>query len=302
MRRPRAWALAMMVALLMAAVIALQAVRDARYPRDVIREAVLYVPSGPVLKRMALSHDALLADVYWIRALQHFGGTRLSEDSAAKKYELLEPLLRITTELDPLFNIAYRFGAIFLSEPYPGGPGRPDQAVALLERGLEARPDNWRYMQDIGFIHYWWLNDYEKAAAWFEKGAGQPGAPWWLRSLAANTLAVGGDRQASRALWTAMLESADNDWMQRDAARRLQQLDALDQVDALQTLVGRYVMSTRRQPGSWAELVRAGVLRGVPVDPAGAPYQLEPESGVVAVAPDSPLQPMPAEPPTTSKR
>ena len=39
-----------------------------------------------------------------------------------------------TTTLDPYFNIAYRFGAIFLGERYPGGPGRPDQAVALLAR------------------------------------------------------------------------------------------------------------------------------------------------------------------------
>ena len=45
------------------------------------------------------------------------------------------PLLDLTTTLDPYFSIAYRFGAIFLSEASPGGPGRPDQAVALLAEG-----------------------------------------------------------------------------------------------------------------------------------------------------------------------
>ena len=51
-------------------------------------------------------------------------------------YPLLYPLLDLTTTLDPVFNIAYRFGSIFLAEPYPGGAGRPDLAITLLEKGL----------------------------------------------------------------------------------------------------------------------------------------------------------------------
>ena len=58
---------------------------------------------------------------------------------ASQTYPLLYPLLDLTTTLDPRFNIAYRFGAIFLAEPYPGGPGRPDLAIALLEKGLRER-------------------------------------------------------------------------------------------------------------------------------------------------------------------
>ena len=46
-----------------------------------------------------------------------------SAHRGSDEYQLLYPLLDITTTLDPHFNIAYRFGAIFLSEPYPGGAG-----------------------------------------------------------------------------------------------------------------------------------------------------------------------------------
>ena len=101
-------------------------------------ERILYVRSGAALKRIVLGFDALAADVYWIRAIQHYGGDRLTGPAQATKYQLLYPLLDITTTLDPYFNIAYRFGAIFLSEAYPGGPGRPDQSVALLRKGLVA--------------------------------------------------------------------------------------------------------------------------------------------------------------------
>ena len=77
----------------------------------------------------------------------------------------------ITTTLDPRFNIAYRFGSVFLAEPYPRGADRPDLAVALLEKGLRERPDKWQYLQDIGFVHYWFRHDFLAAAEWFQKAA-----------------------------------------------------------------------------------------------------------------------------------
>ena len=39
-------------------------------------ERLLYVRSGEAAKRIALAFDALAADVYWIRAIQHYGGDR----------------------------------------------------------------------------------------------------------------------------------------------------------------------------------------------------------------------------------
>ena len=73
------------------------------------------------------------------------------------------------TSLDPHFKVAYRFGAIFLTEAYPSGPGRPDLAIALLQRGIERDGGRWEYMHDIGFVYYWWLHDYKQAAEWFER-------------------------------------------------------------------------------------------------------------------------------------
>jgi hypothetical protein len=284
------------LAALMTASIAFQVVRDRRFPRSAAEETVLYVQSPRVVTRLALSFDALLADVYWIRAIQHYGGTRLST-SPDKRYHLLYPLLSLAVSLDPLFTIVYRFGSIFLAEPWPGGPGRTDQAIALLQRGLEARPGYWRYMQDIGFVYYWWVHDYGKAAEWFARGANQPGAPFWMRSLAANTLAQGGNRQASRVLWQALAQTPDNEWLQRDARRRLLQLDALDLIDRLQEIVGAHAAGGAAPPYSWESLVRARRLRGVPVDPTGVPLTIDPATGEVGLSTDSSLNPLPTEPP-----
>jgi len=274
--------------------VAVQAVRDQQYPRAAAAE-LLYLRSGEALAKIALSYDALLADVYWIRAIQHFGGTRRSADPA-KKYELLYPLLDIATTLDPYFNIAYRFGAIFLSEPFPGGAGQPGLAVKLLEKGMKARPNRWQYLQDAGFVYYWSVGDYRTAAGWFLKASEIPGAPLWLRSLAAVTLAQGGERRGSRLLWQQLAQTADNAWLKNEATRRLIQLDALDQIDQLQAIVAEYVRQSGRRPASWTDLVQAGLLRGRPLDPTGVGYVLDPQTGTVTVAPGSKLYPLPIEP------
>jgi hypothetical protein len=293
---------------LMAAAVQVQAARERAYPVAEPTEASLYLRSGTMLRRLTGAYNVLFADIYWIRAIQYYGSIKQQLDAssalqpgvpepppslAADAFPVLYPLLDITTTLDPRFNIAYRFGSVFLAEPYPRGADRPDLAIALLEKGLRERPDKWQYLQDIGFVHYWFRHDFLAAATWFQRAADVPGAPWWLRSLAATTLAQGGDRQSSRAMWSAILETAEMDWVRKDAQRRLLQLQALDAVDELQRVVDDY---SRRTGGKadWQALVAARVLPGIPLDPTRTPYQLT--AGRVQLSRSSSLWPPPEEP------
>ncbi len=301
-------AIALAVAL-MAAAVQVQAARERTYPSREDDAAALYVTSGTAVRRLSLAYSALAADLYWIRAIQYYGGTkrRLASDwpqllpppmlaaDPSAGYPLLYPLLDLTTSLDPRFNVAYRFGAIFLAEPYPNGPGRPDLAVALLEKGLRERADKWEYMQDIGFVHYWYSHDYRAAAAWFDKAARVRGAPWWLKSLAATTLAQGGDRRSSRQMWAAIRQSAETDWLRQDAERRLLQLRALDDIDRLQPQVAEFLRQTSQPTTTWQALARARVVPGIMADPSGTPYELT-SDGLVRVSRSSPLWPLPEEP------
>jgi len=298
-----------LVAVLMAGAARVEAVRERRYPTSEQADETLYLRSGTMLRRLTLAYNALAADLYWIRAVQYYGGTnrilRAEQETAAgtdatavdparRRFDLLYPLLDLTTTLDPRFNIAYRFGAIFLAEPYPAGPGRADLAIALLQKGLRERPDKWEYMQDIGFVYYWWIHDYKTAAAWFDRASKAPNAPNWLRPLAATTLAQGGDRRSSRLMWESILQSAEVDWLRQQAEHRLLQLNALDQIDALQRIVDRFLASPGHPPLDWAALARARMLPGRPLDPSGTPYVIQ--DGKVTIAPASKLFPLPTEP------
>jgi tetratricopeptide (TPR) repeat protein len=287
----RNWFLAAAAIVALAAAVGVQLARDRRYSieaRDV--ERILYVRSGRAVERLALEFDALAADTYWIRALQHFGGERLAQDRK-RNYGLLYPLLDLTTALDPYFTIAYRFGAIFLSEAYPGGPGRPDQAIALLQKGIAAQPEKWQYYNDVGFVYYWHLRDFKAAASWFQRGADQPNAPNWLRPVAASMVSAGGDRAAARFLWLQILQS-DEAWLRQTAERSLLQLNALDAIDQLAVMVQRFPLAPGESYG-WERFIRRGVLRAVPLDPAGTPFAIDPVTGKVTLSSSSPLLPLP---------
>jgi tetratricopeptide (TPR) repeat protein len=279
------------IALLLPAVVALQVWRDRLTPPPAEAVPLLWVQSPELARRMTLSFDDLAADVYWIRAVVHYGGERRSAAATAHRYTLLYPLLDMTTTLDPHFDVAARLGAIFLSEGYPGGPGRTDQALALLEKGQRTDPTRWQYAHDIGFVHYWWLKDYATAAEHFRRASELPGAPNWLKTLAGTTLIQSGDREAARAMWTELGSSADVDWMRRTAEHRLAQLRALDDIDALTARVDLAGRRLGRVPGSWADVIAARLLVDVPTDPTGVPYQLS--AGAVTLDPASTLAPLP---------
>jgi hypothetical protein len=290
---PAAWTA---LVVLFAAVIGLQMIQADQPPiaaPEGVSTNMLYVRSPQVLRHATLSFQAIVADIYWIRAVQHYGGTKLSNDPN-KQYDVLYPLLDLTTSLDPYFDVVYKFGSVFLAEPYPGGAGRPDQAIALLQMGLRARPDKWELAQGIGFVYYWWLADYQNAAMWFNRAADMPNAPDWLRPLAAVTLAQGGNRASSRMLWTEIARNADADWLRDQASFRLKQLDALDGIDFIQGIVDQYRGRTGVPPASWDDMMRAGFLRGVPPDPTGLPFQLDPATGKVTLDPRSSLNPLPS--------
>ncbi|HLG57241.1 MAG TPA: hypothetical protein VI485_18010 [Vicinamibacterales bacterium] len=289
---PRTPALAWIVlVVLLASTVSSQVWLEGALSRPTSPTSVLWVRSPALMRRLTLGFNAIWADIYWIRAVQYYGDTKLSAGDK-KAYDLLYPLLDMTTTLDPRFNIAYRFGAVLLSEAYPIGPGQTEQAIALLEKGIRESPTKWQYFHDAGFVEYWWRGNSEAAARWFLKGAALPGAPNWLQPLAASVLAEGGERDAARSLWLRLAETAEHEWLRQAARRAIMQLDAEAQIAALQPVVNRFYDQAGRFPMSWLEMVRAGLLRGMPVDPSNEPYALDPVSGAVDVAKTSELYPL----------
>jgi tetratricopeptide (TPR) repeat protein len=241
-------------------------------------EEVLYISSPKLLKRLALGYDGLLADVYWTRTVQYFGGTH---SHGGGTYKLLWPMLNITTQLDPHLIPAYEFGGTFLIAKPPQGAGDPEKAIELVRYGIQNNPGDWHLYYNLAFIYYD-KKDYRHAAEAFLRASQLPNAHPFLKIMAAQMAQHGGELNTARMMWSATLQTSHDALIRANAAAHLRAIQVDEDVTVLEQLVEKYRDRTGRVPKAFSEMVSSGFLRVIPLDPWGHPYQLE-EYGRVVV-------------------
>lgn len=257
----------------------LRAVDRSRGEQATLKE-VLYIRSGKTLKRLSLGYSGLLADVYWTRAVQYFGAKLADRRIENLHYDLLYPLLDITTDLDPHLIVAYQNGAVFLSGQPPAGAGQPEKAVQLLQKGIRANPEYWRLYFSLGFVEYMDVKDYKGAQEAFAKGAGVSGALPWMRVMAATMAQHAGEPGTAAELWTRLYDSTQDKDIRQNARLHLIALRVDQDIEQLEHRVLAFQQQNGRMPSGWGALVRARLLKGIPVDPNSVPYRLMPDGAV----------------------
>lgn len=255
---------------------------DQLHPQATLDE-VLYISSPKVIERASLGYTGLAACIYWTRAVQYFG---YRFHNFATSYNLLAPLLEITTHLDPHLLIAYQYGSSFLAPQPPQGAGEPQRAVELMQYGIDHNPDNWHLYYNLGFVYYMNLHDYKKAAEVFDQGSQLKNAHPFLKIMAAQMAQHAGEYETSRMLWTATFQTSQDKEIKANAVEHLRALRVDEDVQHLQEAVTRFGERTGRLPASMAELLAAEHVSGVPVDPDGHAYKLTPEGRVEVKIPN----------------
>ena len=244
---------------------------------------VLFLSSPKVIKRASLGYDGLMACIYWTRAVQYFGSRH---QYFAASYNLLAPLLEITTHLDPHLMVAYEFGSSFLAPQPPHGAGQPQSAIELMEYGIQNNPESWKLYYDLGFVYYMDLRNYKKAAEVFERGSHVPNAHPFLKVMAAQMAQHAGEYQTAQMLWSATYQTTQDAQIKENALQHLRALRVDEDVQHLQEAVTRYGERTGHLPASMSELAAAEGLPRIPVDPDGNPYKLTPEGRIELRYPD----------------
>jgi len=259
--------------------------RQRRDPEAAFAEEQLYL-NGPTAKRLSLAFNGLASDWYWMRSLQYMGRKVVNYDDThaqpiqlnnlgALDLRLLPSLLRMSTTLDPQFMAPYEYGAMILPT------FNEEEAIALLNYGIQQNPDAWRLHQHLGYI-YWQRHDYEKAGQVYGAGAKLPGAPQWMAQMSARVTAEGGSRIAAREMYQHLYDESKDDQIKQLLARRLMQVDSFEERDLIRRVLSEYSSRVGRCASSWMEIaVALRALRlsvdartGAPIDPAGTPYLL----------------------------
>jgi hypothetical protein len=285
------WTALSAIPLLFCAVFVLQQKIDAESKPLAEANQKLILQSPAAIKKLSLGYEGLLGDIYWTRAVQYYGS---EIQKPTPDYRLLWPLLDVATTLDPKLEVAYHFGAIFLSETGKVGAGRTDLAIRLVKKGIAANPNLWQLGTDLGFLYYWRMKDYPDASAAYLQASKAPHAPPWIKMMAARVAQTGGSIDTSRLIWQQIYDSTRDPSVKKRAHEQLQGLRAQSDMLHLEELAETYKERFGHYPSSEQDLRDTGILPGIPVDPAGFPYEFD-SDGKAHLSPKSTFE-MPKEP------
>jgi hypothetical protein len=237
--------------------------------------------TGPVVRALSLGFSDFLADIYWLRAVQYYGRQKL--EGAPTSYADLRPLLETAAELDPRFEMVYRYGAVFLSEPKPVGAGLPEQGVAFLGKGADRNPGDWRLRQEQGLFTFFYLHQAQRGAEILSRASTIPGAPYWMKSLAAQVLTNGGELEAALSMWTVIHEQSEPGLLRENPASQIKVAQHKILVRDIQKQVRDYQARTGDFTSTLHQLKAKGVIPASR-DELGIPFEFQPATGTASTA------------------
>jgi hypothetical protein len=154
-------------------------------------EAYVTKPTPQAARLMALSHNELLADLYWIKTLIYYGDGLVANHGMPD----VESLLALINRVDPYFRKPYQWGSFattFRQQRATQAEFR--SSVDVLRRGIAIFPDDWELAWLLGLRLFLDLKPEDKAerarlqeegAMYIERAMRLPGAPADLPVLAA---------------------------------------------------------------------------------------------------------------------
>lgn len=247
---------------------------------------------GDSIKQISLGFDGMIADYYWMSALQYVGrkvgaheGDLMLDNLKPLDPRLLYPLLDTATTLDPQLDAAYAYGSTVLPAI------SVEQAVKISQKGVAANPDDWRMYHRLGYI-YWKNSEFTRAAEVYANGAAKPNSPGWMPQMSARLQAEGGSRIVAREMYEQMLAQAQDEQTKDLLTKRLLQIESFDERDVISAALADFEQKNNRCPQNWreinAQLKTAKIdsdnnLRldadGAPLDPLDTPYLLTSKTG-----------------------
>lgn len=233
-----------------------------------------FLPRPEVARAASLGFEALAADLYWLQAVQIVGSAKGPPREHAA---LLGRIVDAATRLDPWQDHPYRFAAIWLTET----PEQVREANALLERGIAYHPRDWRNRFYLGFNHFFYLSESDRAAEVLEQAARLEGSPDYLTRLVARLRAEDGGLDAAAVLLGELLSNSEDPYARAEYEKALDEVETERRARFLDAARAEYQQRSGHDISSVEDLVRGPqpVLRALPPELHGWEWVIDAESG-----------------------
>jgi tetratricopeptide (TPR) repeat protein len=238
-----------------------------------IEEKLGYLPSTNVMRYASADHKEFAGALLIMKVVMYFGGVTEKQQSNVivqpPDYQRMSGILHGAVQLDPYNMDAYYFAQSFLTWEVK----QYQLANNLLDYGMKYRTWDWMLPFFAGFNSAYFLKDYKKAADYYKRAGEISGAELNI-SLAGRYMQESGQTDLAIAYLSAMEKGETNQAVKKNYQTRL---SAFKEVRRIEQARDRFRESRGFMPATVEQLISAGFLSPVPVDPYGGKFFLEPD-------------------------
>lgn len=233
------------------------------------------VPRSEAIKLASADQKQSIAAYLVFKVLFYFG--TLVENSGNKveippDYPAMSRIIHNVVKLDPYNMDAYYFAQAILVWDVK----QIKIANELLDYGMKYRSWDWYLPFFAGFNQAYFLKDYTKASEYYKR-AGELSGQQLHISLASRYMQESGQTEMAIHYLSAMEKSARNEAVRKNFRIRR---EAFEGIRTIEIALERFRKTNLRLPRQVAELVDAGYLTKLPLDPYGGTYYID-QSGRV---------------------
>jgi len=220
------------------------------------------------LRASVVEFHGAAADVLLLNAFTWVGMKIGERDNLTKEeWKQLAHIIDRITDLDQRFWDPYLFAEMMLAWQ----AGLIDRANMLLLKASRARPDDYRPLYFLGFNEFYFRKDAKRAAPFLRQAAMKPGAPDFLKGLAARFSLYGNQTLAGIIFLKGLIRQTSDEKTKKYLEKRLQ---ALEIIEMLENAVRQYRDSFGSMPKRLSDLIAVGLIKEIPEDPYGGRFIL----------------------------
>jgi hypothetical protein len=250
----------------------LNTIEDQRPPENRAAE-LAYLPKGSFLRVASLGYQSVVADLLWIKVVQHLG----NRNETAAGYLWAYHAVDVLTDLDPKFVYAYLATGTVLGVY----SSQIQESIRILQKGMQYNPDVWQLPYVAGYDYFYELCDAKNGAKYLTRASMIPGAPSYLPKLAARMSVDAGEAEPALEFLSRFIQQTGDEQLRSALIERRKEVQVEVDIQFLQEAVGRYQMRFGKLPRTLHDLVREGIVSHIPEEPLGGKYELRAADGMI---------------------
>lgn len=185
--------------------------------RSAAESGRLVTPEPSRIRAFALGFEPLIADYYWIQALQVVGNPAWKHGDNEQLIELVD----LVVGVDPWVDHPYRFGALWFDRTRD----EVRYANALLEQAIAYHPAEWRNRFYLGYNHFFHLGENQQAAEVLESALAFEQAPDYLGALVTRLKANSGGLDAAVIFLQQLVATSEDEYAKAEYGKAFDEIE-----------------------------------------------------------------------------